>query len=121
MAENKYRAAFISDLHLGTRGCNAEAVLRFLRESDFETLYIVGDLIDIWSLRRSRYWPQSHNDVIQKILRKGRKGTRTHLHSRATMTRLLRGFRRRVRQPDHHQARRPPDRRRSTVAHHPRG
>ena len=76
MGENKYRAAFISDLHLGTRGCNAEAALRFLRESEFDTLYIVGDLIDVWSLRRSRYWPQSHNDVVQKILRKGRKGTR---------------------------------------------
>ena len=72
----KLRTGWISDLHLGTRGCNAEAVLHFLRSCDFETLYIVGDLFDIWSLRRSRYWPQSHNDVIQKILRKGRKGTR---------------------------------------------
>ena len=48
----------------------------FLRETDFDTLYIVGDLIDIWSLRRATYWPQQHNDVIQKILRKARKGTR---------------------------------------------
>ncbi len=71
----RYRTAWISDLHLGTRGCNAEAVLRFLREVDADTLYLVGDLIDVWSLRRSRYWPQAHNDVIQKILRKGRKGT----------------------------------------------
>ena len=72
----KLRTGWISDLHLGTRGCNAEAVLRFLRCYEFETLYIVGDLLDIWSLRRSRYWPQAHNDVVQKILRKGRKGTR---------------------------------------------
>src|SRR5262249_57461220 len=43
---------------------------------DFDTLYIVGDLIDIWSLRRAIYWPQQHNDVIQKILRKARKGAR---------------------------------------------
>jgi UDP-2,3-diacylglucosamine pyrophosphatase LpxH len=50
--------------------------LDFLRENDFRTLYIVGDLIDIWSLRRGIYWPQQHNDVIQKILRKARKGTR---------------------------------------------
>jgi UDP-2,3-diacylglucosamine pyrophosphatase LpxH len=50
--------------------------LDFLRENDFDTLYIVGDLIDIWSLRRGIYWPQEHNDVIQKILRKARKGTR---------------------------------------------
>jgi UDP-2,3-diacylglucosamine pyrophosphatase LpxH len=72
----RYRAAWISDTHLGTRGCNATALLDFLRETDFDTLYIVGDLIDIWSLRRAIYWPQQHNDVIQKILRKARKGTR---------------------------------------------
>src|SRR2546421_7537426 len=71
-----YRTAWISDMHLGTRGCNATALLDFLRENDFRTLYIVGDLIDIWSLRRGIYWPQQHNDVIQKILRKARKGTR---------------------------------------------
>jgi UDP-2,3-diacylglucosamine pyrophosphatase LpxH len=75
-APKRYRAAWISDAHLGTRGCNATALLDFLRETDFETLYVVGDLIDIWSLRRGIYWPQQHNDVIQKILRKARKGTR---------------------------------------------
>ena len=64
-------------MHLGTRGANAGALLDFLREYDFETLYIVGDLIDIWQLQRGIYWPQKHNDVIQKILRKSRKGTRT--------------------------------------------
>jgi UDP-2,3-diacylglucosamine pyrophosphatase LpxH len=74
-ALKRYRTGWISDAHLGTRGCNAEALLDFLRENDFETLYIVGDLIDIWSLRRGIYWPQQHNDVIQKILRKARKGT----------------------------------------------
>jgi UDP-2,3-diacylglucosamine pyrophosphatase LpxH len=56
---NKFRTGWISDLHLGTRGCNADAVLQFLRDYEFETLYIVGDLLDIWSLRRSRYWPQA--------------------------------------------------------------
>ena len=71
------RAAWISDVHLGTRGANAGALLDFLRDYEFETLYVVGDLIDIWQLRRSIYWPQQHNDVIQKILRKSRKGTRT--------------------------------------------
>jgi UDP-2,3-diacylglucosamine pyrophosphatase LpxH len=71
----RYRSAWISDAHLGTRGCNAAALLDFLRENDFDTLYVVGDLIDIWSLRRGIYWPQQHNDVIQKILRKARKGT----------------------------------------------
>jgi UDP-2,3-diacylglucosamine pyrophosphatase LpxH len=74
--ERRVRAAWISDVHLGTRGSNANAVLDFLRDYEFETLYVVGDLIDIWQLRRARYWPQEHNDVIQKILRKARKGTR---------------------------------------------
>jgi UDP-2,3-diacylglucosamine pyrophosphatase LpxH len=75
LTTKRYRAAWISDAHLGTRGCNATALLDFLRDNDFRTLYIVGDLIDIWSLRRGIYWPQQHNDVIQKILRKARKGT----------------------------------------------
>ena len=71
----RYRTAWISDVHLGTAGANAESLLGFLREYEFETLYVVGDLIDIWALRRSIYWPQAHNDVIQKLLRAGRKGT----------------------------------------------
>ncbi len=91
MATTRYRTAWISDLHLGTHGSNAEAVLRFLREVDSETLYLVGDIIDIWSLRRSRYWPQGHNDVIQKILRKGRKGTRL-VYIPGNHDELMRGF-----------------------------
>ena len=71
-----HRAGWISDVHLGTRGSQADALLEFLRDHEFETLYLVGDLIDIWSLRRRRYWPQAHNDVVQKLLRKARKGTR---------------------------------------------
>jgi UDP-2,3-diacylglucosamine pyrophosphatase LpxH len=70
----RVRTAWISDVHLGTRTSNAEALLQFLRDYECEKLYVVGDLIDIWSLRRGRYWPQTHNDVIQKILRKARKG-----------------------------------------------
>ncbi len=72
-----YRTGWISDVHLGTRGCQAEALLDFLKDAEFETLYLVGDLIDIWALRRGIYWPQAHNDVIQKLLRKARKGTET--------------------------------------------
>ena len=71
----QYRTGWISDVHLGTRGSKAAALLEFLRDAEFETLYLVGDLIDIWALRRGIYWPQEHNDVIQKLLRKGRKGT----------------------------------------------
>jgi UDP-2,3-diacylglucosamine pyrophosphatase LpxH len=70
-----YRTAWISDIHLGTRGSKAAAVLDFLRDHEFETLYLVGDIIDIWALRRGIYWPQEHNDVVQKLLRKARKGS----------------------------------------------
>lgn len=72
----RVRTAWISDVHLGTRGAKAAEIIDFLRDFEFQTLFVVGDLIDIWSLRRGRYWPQEHNDVIQKILRKARKGTR---------------------------------------------
>ena len=71
----RYRTGWISDVHLGTRGSKAAALLEFLRDTEFEKLYLVGDLVDIWALRRAIYWPQDHNDVIQKLLRKGRKGT----------------------------------------------
>jgi UDP-2,3-diacylglucosamine pyrophosphatase LpxH len=71
----RFRTGWISDIHLGTKGSKADALLQFLREHEFEKLYIVGDFIDVWQLRRGIYWPQAHNDVIQKILRAGRKGT----------------------------------------------
>lgn len=70
------RTAWVSDLHLGTRSSDAAAFLEFLRNHDIGTLYIVGDLIDVWQMRRGIYWPQEHNDVIQKLLRAARKGTR---------------------------------------------
>ena len=72
----RVRTVWISDIHLGTPGCQAAALLAFLRDVDCDTLYLVDDIIDGWQLRRTWYWPQSHNDVIQKILRKARKGTR---------------------------------------------
>ncbi|TAK48876.1 MAG: UDP-2,3-diacylglucosamine diphosphatase [Xanthobacteraceae bacterium] len=72
----RFRALFISDVHLGTRGCRADALLDFLRHHDAETIYLVGDIVDGWALRSTWHWPQAHNDVVQKILRKARKGTR---------------------------------------------
>jgi UDP-2,3-diacylglucosamine pyrophosphatase LpxH len=69
-----YRAIFISDLHLGTPGCQALALLEFLKKNESDHLYLVGDIIDGWHLKQRWFWPQSHNDVIQKILRKARKG-----------------------------------------------
>jgi UDP-2,3-diacylglucosamine pyrophosphatase LpxH len=72
----RVRTVWISDLHLGTPGCQAKALLDFLRDVQCDTLYLVGDIIDGWQLRRTWYWPQAHNDVVQKLLRKARKGTR---------------------------------------------
>ena len=72
----RYRSLFLSDLHLGTKGAQADALLEFLRLHDAKTIYLVGDIVDGWRLRTSWYWPQSHNDVVQKLLRKARKGTR---------------------------------------------
>jgi UDP-2,3-diacylglucosamine pyrophosphatase LpxH len=71
-----YRALFLSDVHLGARGCQAELLLDFLRRHDADTIYLVGDIVDGWRLRTSWYWPQPHNDVVQKLLRKARKGAR---------------------------------------------
>jgi UDP-2,3-diacylglucosamine pyrophosphatase LpxH len=72
----RFRTLFLSDIHLGTRGCQAERLLDFLRRHDAETIYLVGDIFDGWQLRAAWYWPQSHNDVVQKLLRKARKGAR---------------------------------------------
>jgi UDP-2,3-diacylglucosamine pyrophosphatase LpxH len=71
-----YRSIWISDVHLGTKGCKAEYLLDFLKHTESDHLYLAGDIVDGWRLKRSWYWPQAHNDVVQKILRKARKGTR---------------------------------------------
>ena len=73
---HRYRSIWISDIHLGTRGCKAELLLDFLRHTESDYLYLVGDIIDCWRLRRTWFWVQGHNDVVQKVLRKARKGTR---------------------------------------------
>jgi UDP-2,3-diacylglucosamine pyrophosphatase LpxH len=75
-ATKHFRTIFLSDVHLGSRGSQAEKLLDFIRVHDAETIYLVGDIIDGWQLRLHWYWPQSHNDVVQKLLRKARKGTR---------------------------------------------
>ncbi|WP_371132623.1 UDP-2,3-diacylglucosamine diphosphatase [Phenylobacterium sp.] len=70
----RYRSVFISDVHLGTRGCQAELLLDFIRLTEFDRLYLVGDIVDGWKMKRGWFWPQSHNDVVQKILRLARRG-----------------------------------------------
>jgi len=71
-----YRTIWISDLHLGSTQCQADILLDFLKFNDSETLYLVGDIIDFWSLSKKMYWPRDHNTVIQKILRKARHQTK---------------------------------------------
>lgn len=73
-APTHYRSVFLSDIHLGTRGCQAELLLDFLRHVTCDRLYLIGDIVDGWKMKRGWYWPQSHNDVVQKILRMARKG-----------------------------------------------
>jgi UDP-2,3-diacylglucosamine pyrophosphatase LpxH len=75
-AVRRFRTLFLSDLHLGTRGSQAELLLDFLKHHDAEKIYLVGDIVDGWRLKGGWYWPQAHNDVVQKLLRKARKGAR---------------------------------------------
>jgi UDP-2,3-diacylglucosamine pyrophosphatase LpxH len=69
-----YRTVWISDIHLGTPGCNAELLLDFLKSIECETLYLVGDIIDAWRLRKGWYWPAAHNDVVRCILKMAKRG-----------------------------------------------
>lgn len=71
-----YRTVWVSDTHLGTPGCNAELLLDFLRSTDCETLYLVGDIIDGWRLKKGWYWPSRHNDIVRCILKQAKRGTR---------------------------------------------
>jgi UDP-2,3-diacylglucosamine pyrophosphatase LpxH len=75
-AQVHVRAAFISDVHLGTRDCRTDLLLDFLRTVHTNQLILIGDIVDFWSLRRSLYWPQEHTEVLRAILGKTRYGTR---------------------------------------------
>lgn len=72
----KFRAVWISDTHLGTPGCNAELLHDFLKSIECETLYLAGDIIDGWQLKRGWYWPPRHNDVVRRVLKMAKNGTR---------------------------------------------
>ena len=74
-----YRSIWISDLHLGTEGSKSEMLLEFLKNTESRYLFLVGDIIDGWSMKKKLYWSQEHNDIVQKILRKARKGTKVVL------------------------------------------
>lgn len=71
-----YRTIWISDVHLGTKGCNAELLIDFLDHTDSDTMYLVGDIIDGWRLKRKFYWPPEHNDIVWRILKRAKRGTR---------------------------------------------
>ena len=72
----KYRTIWISDIHLGTKGCNAEMLIDFLDSTDSETMYLVGDIIDGWRLKKRFYWPSAHNDIVWRLLKRAKRGTR---------------------------------------------
>lgn len=77
--KRKYRTVWISDIHLGTRGCNATMLLDFLRSIESETLYLVGDIVDGWRLKKGWYWPDAHNEVVRRVLKMAHRGTRVVL------------------------------------------
>ncbi|MCB2046809.1 MAG: UDP-2,3-diacylglucosamine diphosphatase [Novosphingobium sp.] len=74
--KRKYRTVWISDIHLGTRGCNAAMLVDFLRSIECETLYLVGDIVDGWRLRKGWFWPDAHNEVVRRVLKMAHRGTR---------------------------------------------
>ncbi len=74
MEPRHYRTIWISDVHLGSRASKAALLLDFLRHHEADRWYLVGDIFDGWAMRRSWFWDQTHNDVVQKLLRKARKG-----------------------------------------------
>jgi len=75
-ARRSYSTVWISDVHLGTKGCNAELLIDFLDNVDSETMYLVGDIIDGWRLKKKFYWPSAHNDIVWRIMTRARRGTR---------------------------------------------
>lgn len=72
----QFRTIFISDIHLGTSGCQAKRLLEFLKATESDKLYLIGDIVDGWQLKRRWYWHQTHNDVVQLVLKKAKKGTK---------------------------------------------
>ena len=72
----RFRSIFVSDVHLGFKGCQAQMLLDFLRSTRCEYLFLVGDIIDVWNMRHGLYWPQAHNDVIRTLLGKAKHGTK---------------------------------------------
>ncbi len=89
--KTRYRTVWISDIHLGTRGCNAGMLVEFLHSIDCQTLYLVGDIVDGWRLRKGWYWPDAHNEVVRRILKMAHRGTRV-IFVAGNHDEMLRGY-----------------------------
>lgn len=76
MTPNHYKSIWLSDIHLGCKDCKAEFLLEFLETHHAERLFLVGDIVDFWALSRRVHWPESHNKVLNTLLRLARRGTR---------------------------------------------
>jgi UDP-2,3-diacylglucosamine pyrophosphatase LpxH len=92
----RYRTVFISDVHLGTRGCKADCLLDFLQHVESDYLYLIGDIVDGWRLQKKRFWPARHRQVVRALLRRARRGTRVVYlpgnHDEALRRRIGRSF-----------------------------
>ena len=75
---NKYKSIFISDIHLGTEGCSAKELADFLKNNTCDRLYLVGDIVDGWALSKKAFWPQSHSNVVRRILTAAKRGTKVY-------------------------------------------
>ena len=76
MQEHDYRSIFISDIHLGTKGCQADVLLSFLKRYSSLNLYLIGDIVDGWQVNNGFYWPQEHTNVIRRFLTSAKRGTK---------------------------------------------
>lgn len=75
----KVRSIFLSDIHLGTRGCQADSLISFLRAYEADHLFLLGDIVDFWGMSRSIHWTAAQNTVVQKVLRRARHGEKVML------------------------------------------
>ena len=75
--KTRLRTIFVSDVHLGSKGCRADLLLEFLKSVDVDYLFLVGDIVDLWAMRKNFYWPQEHNNVLRIILSKAKKAITT--------------------------------------------
>ncbi len=78
-AARRVRALFLSDIHLGSRACQAEPLLAFLKQYESDYIFLIGDIVDFWAMSRGVYWPASHSTVVQKILKKARHRVKVFL------------------------------------------